>query len=339
MTPKASRLLLAPLLLFLLLILPGCKSSKRVAWKPSAGTSSTARAYNNYIEKNANRALVSQKIYRVPASITLAQGLLESGAGRSTLARKANNHFGIKCHGWRGRKFYQRDDGPRDCFRVYGNIQESYDDHGKFLRENSRYDRLFKLDMDDYKGWAKGLQRAGYATDRGYANKLIKIIEDYRLYLITDNNPDRRYAYNEPKQPKRKVSRKENPVRYQKPATTESATAGDEREVFVSYGLLYVLAKADDDLASIARDFDLSERRLQNFNDFPKGYPLHEGDIVYLQKKLLRAEPPYYEHTVAIGESIHGIAQTYGLQLSALYRLNGLTRDYEPTEGDILRLR
>ena len=336
---RKSPLPLLPFLLITLLFATGCKTKQTtVAWQPKPGATGTALSYNAYIEKNAGRALVSQKIYRVPASITLAQGLLESGAGKSTLARKANNHFGIKCHNWRGEKFYQRDDGPNDCFRVYGDIQDSYDDHGKFLRDNRRYGGLFKLDMNDYKGWAKGLQKAGYATDRGYANKLIKIIEDYQLYLITDDNPERRYAYNKPKQPKREVNRQENPIQYQKPATQERAPR-DERDVYMSYGLLYVLAKPNDDLASIARDFDLSERKLQNYNDFPKGYPLHEGDIIYLQKKLLKAEPPFYEHTVKVGESIHGIAQTYGLQLSALYRLNGLTPDYEPTEGDILRLR
>ncbi len=314
----------------------GCKTSRTVVTRPTETRPKSA--YNAYIERNAERALVSQKIYRVPAAITLAQGLLESGAGKSTLASRANNHFGIKCHDWRGEKFYQKDDGPRDCFRVYSDIQDSFDDHGKFLRNNSRYAGLFNLSMDDYKGWAKGLQRAGYATDRGYANKLIKIIEDYQLYLITDDNPDRRYAYNRPTQPKREVNRQGDPLQYQKPATRDTAPR-DERDVFISYGLLYVLAKPNDDLPSIARDMGISERELQRFNDFPKGYPLSEGDIVYLQRKLLRAEPPFYEHTVKVGESIHSIAQTYGLQLSALYDLNGLTPDYEPTEGDILRLR
>lgn len=325
------------------LLLSACKSGQVAAPVSSSVRPTSAvnpfSPYNLYIENNAERALVSQKIYGVPASIILAQGLLESGAGKSTLATQANNHFGIKCHNWQGERFYQKDDGPRDCFRVYPDVQGSYDDHGKFLSSNRRYAPLFSLDMDDYKGWAKGLQKAGYATDKGYANKLIKIIEDYQLYLITGDNPGRHYAYNKPRQERREVARQEDPIRYQKPASKEPKRKYEQRDVYMSYGLLYVLAKPNDDLASIARDFDISERRLQDYNDFPKGYPLREGDIVYLQKKLLKAEPPFYEHTIKVGESIHSIAQTYGLQLSALYRLNGLTPDYEPTEGDVLLLR
>ena len=128
-------------------------------------------------------AVEQMKQYRIPASITLAQGLLESGAGRSELARKSNNHFGIKCHSdWRGGRVYHDDDLRGECFRKYKNAEQSYEDHAKFLTERPRYASLFKLKVTDYKGWAKGLQRCGYATDRAYANRLIKLIEDYDLY-------------------------------------------------------------------------------------------------------------------------------------------------------------
>lgn len=301
-------------------------------------TSSTSHSYNSYIDRYSAVALESQRKFKIPASITLAQGLLESGAGNSTLARNANNHFGIKCHrSWTGGRAYHTDDAPNECFRSYNSVRESYEDHGYFLSTQKRYSELFDLDPTDYKGWAKGLQRAGYATDKGYANKLIKIIEDYRLYLVDENNVNRDYAYNKPKQPQKKVSTEE-PRQYEKPAT-KSPTLPHEREVFLSYGLLYILADANDDLGSIARDFEISERSLTNYNDFPEGYPLKEGDIVYLQRKLTRAQPPHYEHVVQMGESIHEIAQRYGLQLSALYRLNNLTSDYFPEEGDILLLR
>ncbi len=322
----------------LFIFLTACGASQRRGGRVSPGALGTGRsAYDGYIQAHASRALVSQRQFGIPASITLAQGLLESSAGRSELARKANNHFGIKCHrSWTGGRAYHSDDRPNECFRAYDTVQESYDDHGYFLSSQARYRSLFRLDLMDYKSWAIGLQRAGYATDKGYANKLIKIIEDYRLYLITEGNLSRTYSYNEPKQPPRTVD--PNPLKYETPATQEPAGT-DIREVYISYGLYYTLAKSDDDLASIARDLDLTERVLERYNDFPRGYPLRSGDIIYLQPKHTKAEPPYYEHVVRVGESMHTIAQRYGIRLKSLYRLNGLNDDYYPAEGDILRLR
>ena len=141
-------------------------------------------AYEKYIKQYSSLAIQHQKKYRIPASITLAQGLLESGAGRSELARKSNNHFGIKCHSdWRGGRVYHDDDLRGECFRKYKNPEQSYEDHARFLVDRPRYASLFKLKITDYKGWARGLQKCGYATDRAYANRLIKLIEDYDLYL------------------------------------------------------------------------------------------------------------------------------------------------------------
>ena len=136
-----------------------------------------------YIRKYAPLAVMEMHEYKIPASITLAQGILESGNGRSQLASKSNNHFGIKCHtGWKGQRVYHDDDEKGECFRKYKYVQSSYKDHSKFLSGRRRYAGLFKLRKSDYKGWAKGLKKAGYATDRKYPKKLIKIIEDYRLY-------------------------------------------------------------------------------------------------------------------------------------------------------------
>ena len=140
-------------------------------------------AYEKYIKQYSSLAIQHQKKYRIPASITLAQGLLESGAGRSELARKSNNHFGIKCHSdWRGGRVYHDDDLRGECFRKYKNPEQSYEDHARFLVDRPRYASLFRLKVTDYKGWARGLQKCGYATDRAYANRLIKLIEDYDLY-------------------------------------------------------------------------------------------------------------------------------------------------------------
>lgn len=302
----------------------------------SCGTSRTTQvtlpkvqgnnAYNRYIEQYAGIALQNQRNFGIPASITLAQGLLESGAGQSRLATGANNHFGIKCHrAWRGSRTFHNDDRPNECFRAYDRVEDSFKDHGQFLQQ-PRYRSLQRLEPTDYKGWARGLQKAGYATDRGYANKLIKIIEDYQLYLIDEGNTSRRYQYAQKSAPKREVEQKPRPDT-------------GERVGYFSYGLLYILAGEDDSLSAIARDLGMSERKLTEYNDLPAGYPLEKGDIIYLEPKHKRATPPHFEHRIQVGESIHRIAQTYGIQLESLYKLNNLTPEYLPMEGDILRLR
>ena len=137
---------------------------------------------DGYIEFFAEIAKEEMALYGIPASITLAQGILESGAGKGELVRKANNHFGIKCHNWKGQKVYHDDDAKGECFRKYNNPKFSYRDHSLFLTGRKRYLDLFKLPKDDYKSWAKGLRKAGYATDRKYPDKLISLIERYNLY-------------------------------------------------------------------------------------------------------------------------------------------------------------
>lgn len=135
-----------------------------------------------YIATYADIAKEEMRRYKIPASITLAQGILESASGKGRLAVKANNHFGIKCHGWTGAKIYHDDDRSQECFRKYKEAKSSYEDHSKFLTGRGRYADLFKLKQDDYKGWARGLKKAGYATDRKYPDKLISLIERYKLY-------------------------------------------------------------------------------------------------------------------------------------------------------------
>ena len=138
---------------------------------------------NEYIKRFSEVAQEEMKRYKIPASITLAQGILESGVGGGRLALKANNHFGIKCHKeWKGKKIYHDDDKKGECFRVYKNPNSSYRDHSVFLSERSRYDFLFNYNITNYKAWAKGLKKAGYATDPKYPDKLIEIIERYKLY-------------------------------------------------------------------------------------------------------------------------------------------------------------
>ena len=140
------------------------------------------QAYQQYINQYKDLAIEQMHKYSIPASITLAQGLFESGAGLSALAKRGNNHFGIKCHGWTGAKTYHTDDAPDECFRAYRNVRDSYEDHSRFLVNGNRYRNLFRLGITDYKGWARGLKAAGYATNPKYADRLIEIIQLYRLY-------------------------------------------------------------------------------------------------------------------------------------------------------------
>lgn len=325
------------ILLSILLIplLVGCGTSKQAPSNRNFKNVANGGkgAFNHYIERFAGTAYENQKRYKIPASITLAQGLLESGAGRSQLAHKYNNHFGIKCHSsWRGKRTYHDDDRANECFRVYSSPEASFEDHAQFLMR-SRYSRLFRLDIRDYKGWAKGLQACGYATNKAYANRLIKIIEDYQLYLIDEGNLGRKYKFDN------KYNYSSPRIQKKKKALTSHESNNSIRPTYLNGKLLYILAKDGDDLATIAEEFGLSEKRLTHYNDFPRAYPLKPGDIVYLQSKLTKAQVPNYQHVVEIGESIHTIAQKYGIKLKSLYSINGLAKDYIPVEGDILYLR
>lgn len=273
-------------------------------------------SYEKYISLYGDLAVQHQKKYSIPASITLAQGLLESGAGQSDLAQRSNNHFGIKCHSdWNGGRVYHDDDLRGECFRKYKRVEDSYDDHSRFLAERPRYAVLFELNIKDYKGWAKGLQKCGYATDRAYANKLIKVIEDYELYL-----------FDSAKGKKTKIVKK-------------TVVPTLKYEIFRTHGLIYVYAKGNDNFDQIAQSLGFSARDLIKFNEVPAEFPLQAGDIVYLEKKKKKADKPDYDHVVQVGESMHSISQTYGIQIKSLYKLNKKDKDYVPEEGDVLKLR
>ncbi|RHU25182.1 LysM peptidoglycan-binding domain-containing protein [Parabacteroides sp. TM07-1AC] len=282
-----------------------------------AATQRKIPSYEKYIKTYSTLAVEQQKKYKIPASITLAQGLLESGAGQSSLARRSNNHFGIKCHSdWRGGRVYHDDDLRGECFRKYKRVEDSYEDHSKFLKR-SRYESLFRLKITNYKGWAKGLQKCGYATDRAYANKLIKVIEDYELYRY-DSGKVHKLTRKERKKLKFPV------VKY---------------TIYKTFGLLYVYAKDNDSFDQIAQNLDFPVKDLKKFNEVPEDFPLDKGDIVYLEKKKKKADKPHYDHVVQIGESMHSIAQKYGIQIKSLYKMNKKDKDYVPEEGDVLKLR
>ncbi|MDR0506171.1 MAG: glucosaminidase domain-containing protein [Dysgonamonadaceae bacterium] len=274
-------------------------------------------SFIKYIDQYKNLAIKHMNDYNIPASITLAQGILESGAGQSNFVKESNNHFGIKCGAdWNGPAIYRTDDAPNECFRVYDRAEDSYDDHSLFLGK-SRYSPLFVLDITDYKAWAIGLQTYGYATDRAYANKLIKIIEDYELYKYDTGEPVSNNS-------KSRSKNKYPPLK---------------RNVYKTFDIIYIIAEAGDSFEKVAYDMGFKEKDLRKYNEVPEGFPLREGDIVYLEKKKKKADKPYYEHVVKVGDSMHSISQLYGLQLASLYKMNHKDDDYVPEEGDTLRIR
>ena len=274
------------------------------------------KLYEDYISKYSPIAVSHMQKYRIPASITLAQGLLESGAGQSELTKRSNNHFGIKCHrNWSGARVYAKDDTPNDCFRKYRRAEESFEDHSQFLVQGARYSPLFRLSPTDYKGWARGLQNLGYATDKAYANKLIKLIEDYQLYRFDTG-------------------------RYRKSSDSKVKAAKNwKHQPFKTHGLIYVVAVEGDTYEGIADEFSFKAKDLLKYNEVPKGFPLNGGDIVYFEKKKSRADKPYFEHVVQIGESMHSISQKYGMKVKNLYKMNRKNYEYVPEEGDVLKLR
>ncbi len=278
-------------------------------------------AYLNYISQYKDLAIEQMLRYRVPASITLAQGLLESRAGLSDLAVRGNNHFGIKCHGWTGRKTYHDDDEAGECFRAYDNARQSYEDHSRFLSQNSRYARLFSLDRTDYRGWAKGLKACGYATNPNYANSLIGIIETYGLSQYDRANTYDRFL--------------------ERHTADKPARPGETLHQIYSYNdNYYVEAREGDTYASIAKEVGLSARKIAKYNERNKKDTLSPGEYVYLKKKRTKAEKKYKKrpHTVKVGESLYSIAQYYGVRTKSLYKKNKLSPDYQLRVGDRIKV-
>lgn len=292
------------------------------------GTNAQNLAFKNYIDTYKDVAIDHMRRYGIPASITLAQGLLESGAGRSDLSVRANNHFGIKCGGdWTGPYVLKNDDHPNEKFRAYSSAKDSYEDHAKFLTTRSRYAFLFNYDTTDYVNWAKGLKKAGYATNPRYADNLISLIEKYDLS---------RYDY----------ASKMGNMRLRR----HGIKGKMDVEPMPDFDLVvrkcndnyYVVARQDDSFESISEQTGVSARKLRKYNEVDKKYQLRAGDIVYLEKKRNSAAKSLgrqYRHTVTAGESLYSIAQTYGIQLKALYKYNNLPEDYVAQVGAQLRVR
>lgn len=273
--------------------------------------------YQAYIEQYKDLAITEQERHAIPASITMAQALLESSAGVSRLATIGNNHFGIKCgKDWTGDVMHHDDDQLGECFRKYKKPIESFEDHSLFLKRQ-RYAFLFQYDITDYKAWANGLSRAGYATDPTYPEKLIKIIETYDLAKLDT-----------------------------KAKAVEPAEDAPNYEQLWGYieiennGVRCVRVITKDKLSNVAKAFKMSEKKLLYYNDLMANMDVLEaGDYVYLWFKKNRADSRFEEHTVEAGESMHSISQLYGIKLKKLYKLNDLEYGTPAEVGKVLQLQ
>jgi len=282
-----------------------------------------------YIQKFYPLAISEMERSGIPASITLAQGCWESSNGNSRLATEGNNHFGIKCkREWTGKKIYHDDDALQECFRKYAHAEASYIDHSNFLMNSSRYSFLFQLDPKDYAGWARGLKQAGYATDPTYAERLIKIIEDYKLYLYDEYVDTRELAAIQQTPAPHKVVK--SPVL--SPVTTT-------RKVQLRNGLKTYVVGEGETYESITRNLKLKDWEIYTYNDFSKGRKLRANEIIYLEKKYKKANRQHKLYVSEEGDTMHYIAQRYGLRLKQLLKRNRMRAGEEPAAGEQIYLR
>jgi len=280
-----------------------------------------------YINKYKDIAIFQMRTQGVPASIILAQGLLESDNGNSPLAVKANNHFGIKCHkSWNGATMYIDDDSKNECFRKYSNPQKSYNDHSDFLRGARRYSSLFDLEPTDYKGWAYGLKKAGYATNPHYAEMLIKIIEDNNLYIY-----DKGIAV-EVESPSKGMGDLVDIDHF-------VIDLNKHRKVYTRNRIKYIVVKKGDNYASLTKELELMPWQLAKYNEINRDSALKEGQEIYIQPKRCRAEVNHSTHVVEKGETMYSISQMYGIKLKSLYRKNRMKFGEQPEVGQVLQLR
>lgn len=298
-----------------------------------ASSQTLNKGYLSYIDQYYLLAQKQQKEHRIPTSIILAQGLLESGAGQSILAKSSNNHFGIKCSDWAGEKTYYDDDEKGECFRKYSMVNDSYEDHSSFLINRTRYSFLFDLKPTDYEGWAFGLKKAGYATDPTYAFKLISIIENYGLHKFDLGQVS--IAGN---------TEKESTVAVLTEKDDAYGSMGSVKE-FTNHVLKkvnrvkFVSSLSGDSFRTIADEFNMTESRLRKYNDVSSVSELSIGQRVFVSAKKNKAPKDCPTHRVRASETMQSISQDYGIKLESLYELNNMPFDKGAEYGKVLFLR
>ncbi|MEC5158046.1 glucosaminidase domain-containing protein [Chryseobacterium sp. MP_3.2] len=324
----------------------------------------TWKTDEQYIQRFASYAVEEMEKYKIPASITLAQGLLETGGGQSRLAQEGNNHFGIKCkEEWTGKTMKHTDDAPNECFRVYNDPRESYEDHSKFLAYRPFYTKLFTLDMMDYKAWAHGLKKAGYATNPRYAYILIDKIERNKLYEFDKtNSKEVLYAVlkmypglsndnvfmaqlEQSKASKKPVTVKVpyeqvSYAKQQKNVENIVSKAETLNSILIKShpngGKKFVIIPNDIDLAEISKKFKISENSLMKWNDLEKSQ-LNRNDILFLESKSSSGNVATYK--TQTGETMHDVSQKFGIKLSKLYSKNRMDAGQKPRSGQLIYLQ
>ena len=300
----------------------------------------------NYINQYKQIALDQEKQFGIPASITLAQGILESGAGRSGLTRNSNNHFGIKAMGgWKGDVYHAWDDEPQKSrFRVYSNAAESFRDHSLFLKNNGRYRSLFSKSVYDYRGWAIGLQKAGYATATNYASALIGFIDSYRLYAINGGVKLRAgktviitRTAGKNKQPTFDASCQQDDDELSE--EEENVNNAVRRWVVDINDVRCTVLYPGMTLSSIAMKYDISKQDLLEFNEIASEARLQEGDIVYLDKKKKKYTGAQDFYRTKAGDTLYGISQQFGIRLANLAKMNDKDIFSNLKEGEKIKLK
>ena len=304
--------------------------------------------YIDYIEQYRDLAIEQQRKHKVPAAITMAQGILESGAGQSELATKANNHFGIKCTSdWTGRTITRDDDKKNECFRRYAEVEDSYEDHSLFLKRK-RYESLFALPIGDYKAWAHGLKACGYATDPKYPEKLINLIELYELQELSfDKNlkaggfvDDSDLTWKDPEEvPDVIVRAAQGGINdYVYPPMEDLELYNDHPSGYRN-GVRYIIASQGETFASLSYYLNMREKTLRKYNDALDTRELEPGDMVYVYPKKNKTKKNYSYYYFKPGDTAWEIAQKYGIKLKSLYKLNGIPYGTELSTQQRLKLR
>lgn len=314
-----------------------------------------------YISRYSALAVAQEDRYGIPAPITLAQGIVESGAGRSKLTRKSNNHFGVKAHGRKNYCEFKDDEPGLSKFRVYASPEESYEDHSRFLaiENKSRYNRLFTYHVFDYRRWAHGLQDCHYATDPNYAVSLIQIIERFQLYKINGGfklRPNTRQTVRRVKRKKKAGQSVENqaPTVEEVVEIPEMEVIDDdeltedemayEKAISLPYvalinGVRCMRLYPGESLSTIAREHNISRYELLEYNEAPNEESFHEGDIVYLAKKKNNYKDSQDHYTVQKGDTWHSISQLFGVKFSYLLEKNDKSYSDNPVVGERIRLK
>jgi LysM repeat protein len=300
------------------------------------------QSVQDYINSYKDLAITEMNRTGIPASITLAQGIIESDCGQSTLVREANNHFGIKCHDdWTGPTVRHNDNRRNECFRKYGKPEESFYDHSDFLKSGSRYSFLFDLNSDDYKAWAHGLKKAGYATNPDYANMLIRTIEENSLWNFDRGNNTISIA-------------SQTKVTENAPSATLSADSSKKALTFSNGNaavlalvprvmennrVQYIIVKDGDTREKLENEFQLLKWELEKYNELKNDFTLTPGQILYLQPKRDKAEPGKEYYNTLDGDRMYLISQRYGIKLKRLYEMNRMDEGTEPEAGRKIWLR